>query len=90
MRAGVALYYPFLKAIPNFIKIGPKLAELGFGVVLARVVGWVGGWLTTPTTSNSRSKLCSPFLTYTPSFIQIGPKSAKLVLWGGLGGGGRE
>ena len=41
--AGVTVS-PFLRAIPNFIKIGPKLAELKFGVVLARAVGWVGGW----------------------------------------------
>ena len=55
-------------------------------------LGWVirGGGLGWLDQNNfSGFELCSPFLTYTPSFIQIGPKLAKLVLWGGLGGGGR-
>ena len=45
LRAGVAPYSKFWKAMPNFIRVGPKLAEIVFRVLLARVVGWVGGWV---------------------------------------------
>ena len=45
------------------------------------------GWLDQKIYSGF--ELSSPFLTFTPSFIKIRPKIAKLVLWGGLGGGGR-
>ena len=75
-----------------------RVAGGGHGLgLLAGVFGWAGlGWESGGRVVGVvRSKnfygfvLCSPFLTYTPSFIQIGPKLAKLVLWGGLGGGGR-
>ena len=43
---------------PNFIKNGPKLAELRVEVISARLVGWSAGWKTVggkPTVSPSHS-----------------------------------
>ena len=43
---GFRLY--FSTSTPNFIKIGLKVTELGFGVISAGVVGWAGRWENNP------------------------------------------
>ena len=85
-NSGFKLYSPFLTSAP--IQIGVNLAKLAFWVVLARLVGWDGGWNPYPSTF----KLWIWGLLSSPDFYTkfqlIRANIGKVSILGSLGRGG--